>query len=74
MGGRAKRDLYIRSNNTGRYLNSGGTWSALRCNARDFLTASAAKNWCIQQCLLDVEIFVVRDDLVCMRVPVHASA
>jgi hypothetical protein len=63
-------EVHIRSNSTGRYLNSDGRWSALRSDARDFLTATAAKNWCAETSLMNVEIVVVRDALICMRVPV----
>ena len=67
-------EIHIRSNNTGRYLNPGGSWSALRCDARNFLTAAAAKSWCVQAGLVDVEIVVVRNALICMRVPVGEDA
>lgn len=63
-------EVHILSHTTGRYLNSGGSWSVLRCDARDFLTAVEAKDWCAQKRLVNVEVVVVRDALICMRVPV----
>lgn len=64
-----QNEVHIRSNATGRYLNQGGSWSAPRHSARTFLTVSEAKDWCVQERLANVEIIVVRDALVCMRVP-----
>jgi hypothetical protein len=63
-------EIHIRSNSTGRYLDVKGRWSALRDNARHFPTATDAKDCCVQECLVNVEIVVVRDALICMRVPV----
>ena len=62
--------IHIRSKNTGRYLNPSGTWSGLRCDARKFLTAAEARSRCLQARLTNVEIVVIRDTLICMRVPV----
>ena len=61
-------EIYIRSNATGRYLNASGSWSALRSDSRKFGTISEAKEWCVLNQLADVELVVVRDSLVCMRV------
>jgi hypothetical protein len=63
-------EIHIRSNTTGRYLDSSGRWSALRDNARHFPTAAEARNCCVAERLANVEIVVVRDALICMRVPV----
>ena len=68
------KEVRIRSSNTGRYLCANGSWSALRCDARDFLTTIEAKNWCVQKGLTSVEIVVVRDALICMRVPAGEEA
>jgi hypothetical protein len=63
------KDVHIRSHATGRYLTLEGGWSALRSDSRRFPTVIAARDWCVQEGLLGVEVVVVRDDLVCMRVP-----
>ena len=55
----------------GRYLKSGGKWCVLRQDARKFLTILEAKSGCIQEQLENVEIVVVRDELLCMRVPLN---
>jgi hypothetical protein len=64
-----QNDVHVRSQVTGLYLNSRGSWSALKA-ARKFLTINDAKDWCAQEQPEKVEIVVVRDSLVCMRVPV----
>ena len=66
-----KNDVYIRSYSTGRYLMPLGGWSAVRTSAREFLSLSAARDWCVEGRLINVEIVVVRDELLCMRVPVQ---
>jgi hypothetical protein len=66
-------EIHIRSNTTGRYLEPDGSWSALRADARHFSTSAEAKIWCVQECLVNVEIVVVRDALICMRVPVSEN-
>ena len=65
-----ENEIHIRSRNTGRYWNPRGSWSALRRDARNFLTAAEAKNYCVQRGLMDAEIIVIRDALICMRIPV----
>jgi len=65
-----ENEIHIRSKLTGRYLNPGGSRSALRADARSFLAATEAKDWCVQARLVNVEIIVVRDALICMRIPV----
>jgi hypothetical protein len=69
-----QNEVHIRSNATGGYLNSNGSWSAVRSGAHDFLTVSTANKWCATHQLLDVEIVVVRESLICLRVPVHDGA
>jgi hypothetical protein len=61
--------IHVRSKHTGRYLNSGGSWSALRSDARLFPTAIEARNWCVQAKLANVEIVIFRDALIYLRVP-----
>jgi len=63
-------EIHIRSNTTGRYLDPNGRWTALRDNACHFPTAADARKCCVQKRLANVEIVVVRDALICMRVPV----
>ena len=63
--------IHIRSNHTGRYLNPAGSWSPLRADARLFPTAIEARDWCVQAKLAHVEIVVVRDALIYLRVPVR---
>jgi len=67
-------EIHIRSSNTGRYLNPDGSWSALRHGALQFGTMSEAKDWCAQEHLVNVEIVVVRDSLVCMKVSLSEGA
>lgn len=67
-------EIHIRSNATGRYLDPDGRWSARRDNARHFPTSADARDWCAQECLVNVEIVVVRDALICMRVPVGENS
>ena len=63
-------EVHIRSRNTKRYLNPDDAWSGLRCDARTFSTTEEAREWCVRKRLTNVEIVVVRDALICMRVPV----
>ena len=65
-----ENQIHIRSKNTGRYWNSRGSWSALRSDARNFPSAAEAKSYCVQVHLVNAEIVIVRDALICMRVPV----
>jgi hypothetical protein len=65
-----QNDVHIRSRTTGRYLNPTGSWSALRSNSLKFLTVTEARNWCGQEQLVNVEIVVVRDALICMRISI----
>jgi hypothetical protein len=65
-----ENEIHVRSNNTGRYLSADGSWSALRRDARNFSTAAEAQKWCAGKRMANVEIVVVRDALICMRVPV----
>ena len=64
-----QNEIHIRSHATGLYLKADGEWSEIR-RARHFLTAADAKEWCAQHQLTNVEIVVVRDALICMRVAV----
>ena len=64
-----ENEIHIRSKNTGRYLNQAGTWSGQRSDAREFPTMVEAQNWCAQARLMNVEVVVFRDALICMRVP-----
>ena len=66
-----ENEIHVRSRNTGRYLNQGGTWSGLRSDARTFPTTAEARSCCAQARLMNVEIVVVRDALICMRFPVE---
>jgi len=68
-----QNEIYVRSNVNGHYLETGGRWSVRRNNARKFLTVSEARDWCVQEGLVNVEIVVVRDALVCMRVALAES-
>jgi hypothetical protein len=61
-------DIHVRSQTTGRYLNADGSWSALRTGSMKFPTIRGARDWCVEGHLVNVEIVVVRDALVCMRV------
>jgi hypothetical protein len=63
-------EIHIRSKNTGRYWNSRGSWSALRRDAHNFPTAAEAQSYGVKARLVNAEIIVVRDALICMRVPV----
>ena len=65
-----ENQIHVRSKDTGHYLRSDGSWSALRVGARTFSTAMDARSWCAQAGVANVEIIVVRDALVCMRVPI----
>jgi hypothetical protein len=69
-----ENEIHIRSKNTGRYWSSGGSWAALRCDARNFPTTAEAKTYCLEARLTNAEIVVVRDALICMRVPVSEEA
>jgi hypothetical protein len=63
------KEIYIHSHTTGRYLDNDGNWSTRRSNGRQFPTISEARDWCVQENVTNAEILVVRDALVCMRVP-----
>ncbi len=65
-----QNDVHIRSNTTGRYLNPNGSWSGVRNDSLKFLTVTEAKGWCTAEQLVDVEIVVIRDSLICMRISV----
>ncbi len=66
-------EVHIRSRNTGRYWHASGGWTALRHQARNFSTITDAKDWCVQERLVNIEIIVLRDALMCMRVPLGGS-
>jgi hypothetical protein len=63
-------DVYIRSRTSARYLTAGGSWTASRKGSRNFLTVTLARDWCVQEALMNIEIVVVRENLICMRVPI----
>ena len=65
-----QNDVHIRSHATGRYLKPTGNWSARRNDSLKFPTVTEAKDWCVREQLVNVEIVVVRDALICMRISV----
>jgi hypothetical protein len=69
-----ENEIHIRSKNTGRYWSSRGSWSALRSDALNFPTTAEAKTCCLEARLANAEIVVIRDALICMRVPVSEEA
>jgi hypothetical protein len=66
-------EVHIRSHTTARYLHASGGWTALRIHARKFATISHARDWCVQERLVNIEIVVVRDALLCLTVPFETS-
>ncbi len=66
-----ENEVHICLKNTARYLNHGGVWSGRRSDARKFPTTAEARSWCAEARLMNVEIVVIRDALICMRLPVE---
>ena len=66
-----QNEVYIRSNTTKHFLDFSGSWCLHRHDARQFLTISAARHWCVDEGLVDVEIYVVYGDVVTMTLPVR---
>ena len=67
-----ENNVHIRSSTS--QWHGADDWNDLRENARDFLTVSAARDWCVQQGMVNVEIVVVRNALICMRIPLGERA
>ena len=66
-------EVHIRSCSTGRYWNASGAWTALRRQARKFSTITEARDCCVQEHLVNIEIVVLRGELMCMRVPFNEA-
>lgn len=67
-------EIYIRSKNTGRYLNAAGAWSGLRSDALKFDTAREAVAHCDRRHLVNIEIVLVRDALIHSSVPLIGNS
>ena len=67
-------EVHIRSYTTGRYLHAAGGWTALRYHARRFCNVTEARDWCVRERLVNIEIIILRNSLLSMRVPVDERA
>jgi hypothetical protein len=53
-------------------LDGNGQWCGVKAGARNFVTISAARDCCALQVVDNVEIVVVRDALVCLRISINS--
>jgi hypothetical protein len=68
-----ENEIFIRSHSTGRYLSARGKWSGVRSSARAFPTVADAKSCSVEAGLDNAEIVIVREGLICMRVPIDGN-
>jgi len=68
-----ENEILIRSHSTGRYFNPHGSWSGVRASARAFPTVADARSCSVEAGLDNAEIVVVRQGLICMRVPIEET-
>ena len=64
--------VVLRQEGTGLYLQPDGTWSLCREQAREFISASVAYWWAMEQRLLRAEVWLAyanpKDDFACMKI------
>src|SRR5689334_12901907 len=64
--------VVLRQEETGLFLQPDGTWGRCRERAREFLSASVAYWWAMEQQLLRAEVWLAHanpnDDIACMRI------